>query len=126
MKIIDVSDKYTMSTKFKTYNLPTDTNNRFNISFNSNYKTQYTVNYDEMIKDRVKVEVKYYECYYDFYAKKITNGAYISLGEDQRDRLSVYIDDLKEGLIFDNDELARYSVKISINKKDADRLVIQD
>ena len=122
----DVSTKYSMTTKLNNYDLPEEDDKKFTITFNSNYKTQYTVNYDEMIKDRVKVEVKYYECYYDFYAKKITNGAYISLGEDQRDRLSVYIDDLKEGLIFDNDELARYSVKISINKKDADRLVIQD
>ena len=122
----DVSIKYSMTTKLNNYDLPEEDDKKFTITFNSNYKTQYTVNYDEMIKDRVKVEVKYYECYYDFYAKKITNGAYISLGEDQRDRLSVYIDDLKEGLIFDNDELARYSVKISINKKDADRLVIQD
>ena len=122
----DVSAKYTMTTKLNNYELPDDKEKKFVLTFNSNYNTQYTVNYDEMIKDRVKVEVKYYECYYDFYAKKITNGAYISLGEDKRDRLSVYIDDLKEGLIFDNDELARYTVKISINKKDADRLMIQD
>ncbi len=122
----DVSDKYTMSTKFKTYNLPTDTNNRFNISFNSNYKTQYTVNYDKNLKDKVKVEVKYYECYYDYYIKETTNGVYISLKLDDRDRLSVYIDDLKEGKIYDNDELSRYTVKITVHPDDAGRLIIMN
>ena len=81
---------------------------------------------DEMIKDKVRIEVKYYECYYDFYVKKVTNGAYISLGTDDRDRLSIYIDDLKEGLVFDNDELSRYTVKISINPNDANRVEVLD
>jgi hypothetical protein len=78
------------------------------------------------LKDKVRVEVKYYECYYDFYTKKTSTGAYFSLKLDDRDRLSVYIDDLKEGLVFDNDELSRYIVKISINPNDADRIGIQD
>ena len=74
----------------------------------------------------VKVEVKYYECYYDYFIKQTSNSAYMSLKLDNRDRLSVYIDDLKEGLVFDNDELSRYSVKITINKDDINRLVILD
>ena len=122
----DVSVKYSMTTKMNNYELPEDKSKPFTLTFNSNYKTQYTINYDERIKDKVKVEVKYYECYYDYYIKQTSNSAYISLKLDGRDRLSVYIDDLKEGLIFDNDELSRYTVKITINKKDINRLVIQD
>ncbi len=122
----DVSVKYNMTTKLNNYDLPEDKDKKFNISFNSNYKTQYTINPDIMIKDRVKIEVKYYECYYDFYAKSTTNGAYLSLSYDDRDRLSIYIDDLKEGKIFDNDELARYTVKITVNPDDIDRLKILD
>ena len=38
--------------------------------------------------------------------------------------MSTLFDDLKEGLVFDNDELARYSVRITVNPKDAQRLVI--
>ena len=122
----DVSVKYSMTTKMNNYDLPQDKSKPFTLTFNSNYNTQYTINYDERMKDRVKVEVKYYECYYDYYIKQTSNSAYISLKLDNRDRLSVYIDDLKEGLIFDNDELSRYSVKITINEKDMNRLVIQD
>ena len=122
----DVSVKYSMTTKLNNYDLPEEKDKKFTITFNSNYKTQYTINYDEMIKDKVRIEVKYYECYYDFYVKKVTNGAYISLGTDDRDRLSIYIDDLKEGLVFDNDELSRYTVKISINPNDANRVEVLD
>lgn len=121
----DVTDKYTMSSKFKTYSLPSD-NSKFNIVFNSNYKTQYTINHDKNLKDKVKVEVKYYECYYDYYVKETTNGLYVSLKLDNRDRLSVYIDDLKEGKVYDNDELSRYTVKITVNPNDEGRLNILD
>ena len=124
--IKDVSAKYSMTTKMSNYDLPMDTTKPFTLTFNSNYNTQYTVNYDDKIKDRVKIEVKYYECYYDYYIKQTANSAYISLKLDNRDRLAVYIDDLKDGLVFDNDELSRYSVKITINSADADRLVILD
>ncbi len=122
----DVSIKYSMTNKFDTYNLPSDPDQKFTVSFNSNYKTQYTINYDDTLKDKVKVEVKYYECYYDYYIKQTSNNVYISLKLDNRDRLSVYMDDLKEGKVFDNDELSRYVVKITINSKDSQRLVIQD
>ena len=122
----DVTIKYNMVTKLNNYELPEDKDKKFTITFNSNYKTQYTINYDNMIKDKVKVEVKYYECYYDYYVKNTINGAYMSLSYDDRDRLSIYIDDLKEGKIFDNDELARYSVKITVNPNDVDRLKILD
>jgi len=120
----DVSIKYSMTTKLNNYELPED--KQFILTFNSNYNTQYTMNYDDRIKDKVKIEVKYYECYYDYFIKETSNSAYISLKLDNRDRLSVYIDDLKEGLVFDNDELSRYSVKITINPDDMNRLVIQD
>ena len=122
----DVSVKYSMTTKMNNYDLPEDKSKPFTLTFNSNYNTQYTVNYDERMKDKVKIEVKYYECYYDYFIKQSANSAYISLKLDKRDRLSVYIDDIKEGLVFDNDELSRYSVKITLNQKDMNRLVILD
>ena len=122
----DVSVKYSMTTKMNNYDLPDDKDKKFTVTFNSNYNTQYTINYDERIKDKVKIEVKYYECYYDYFIKQTSNSAYISLKLDNRDRLSVYIDDLKDGLVFDNDELSRYSVKITINEKDINRLAILD
>ncbi len=120
----DVSDKYTMTKSSTTYNLSKD-DKPFYITFNSNYKTKYIVEYDESLKDKVKVEVKYYECYYDYFIKKSTDSAYISLKLNKRDRLSVYIDDLKEGKIFDNDELERYTVKIIGSKKDMERVIIE-
>ena len=120
----DVSVKYSLTTKLSTYNLPSEPNEKFIIEFNSNYKTQYTMKYDNTLKNKFRIEVKYYECYYDYYMKQTSNSTYISLKLDDRDRLSVYIDDLKEGLVFDNDELARYSVRITVNPKDAQRLVI--
>ena len=125
-KVEDVSIKYTMTTKLEKFELPSKPEQNFTLTFNSNYNTQYTINYDDNLKDVIKVEIKYYECYYDYYFKKISNGAYVSLKLDDRDRLAVYIDDLKEKKIFDNDELSRYSVKITISSKNANRLVIQN
>ena len=122
----DVTIKYNMTNKISTYSLPVDPEEKFYLTFNSNYKTQYMINYDETLDDKIKLEVKYFECYYDYYVKKTTNNLYVSLGLDNRDRLSVYIDDLKEGKIFNNDELSRYIVKISIHPDQAERLVIQD
>ena len=122
----DVSVKYSMTTKLSTYNLPTEADQKFTITFNSNYNTQYTIKHDNTLKNKIRVEVKYYECYYDYYMKQTSNSTYISLKLDDRDRLSVYIDDLKDGLVFDNDELSRYSVRITVNPKDESRLVIQD
>ena len=120
----DVSVKYSMTTKLNTYQLSSDKSQKFTITFNSNYDTQYTMAYDKTLKNKFKVEIKYYECYYDYYIKETSNSAYISLKLDNRDRLSVYIDDLKEGMVLDNDELSRYSVKITVNPNDAGRLVI--
>lgn len=119
----DVSDKYTMTRSTTTYTLSKD-NEPFYITFNSNYKTKYIIEYDESLKNKIKVEVKYYECYYDYFIKKSTDSAYISLKLNKRDRLSVYIDDLKEGKIYDNDELERYTVKIIGSKKDMKRVII--
>lgn len=120
----DVSDKYTMTRNYESISLPTDTEKKYYISFNSNYKTKYVIEYDKKLKDKITVEVKYYESYYDFYSKKTSNSLYISLAKDNRDRLSVYIDDLKEDKIYDSNELSRYTVTIKMNKKDADRVII--
>ena len=121
----DVSEKYNMSKKLSSYNLSSDTNKKFYITFNANYNTEYIVEYDNTLNNKINVEVKYYECYYDYFAKKENNNVYISLRLDKRDRLSVYIDDFKEGKIYDNDELSRYAVKITLNERDKDRVVIK-
>ena len=120
----DVSDKYTMTKSLTTYNLSKD-NKPFYITFNSNYKTKYIVEYDESLKNKIEVEVKYYECYYDYFIKKTSDSAYISLKLNKRDRLSVYIDDLKEGKIYDNNELERYTVKIKGSKANMERVIIE-
>ena len=125
-EVNDVSIKYTMTNKISTYSLPLDPEEKFYVTFNGNYKTQYIINYDETLNEKIKLEVKYFECYYDYYIKKTSNNVYVSLAQDNRDRLSVYIDDLKEGKVFSNDELSRYVVKISIHPDNAERLVIQD
>ena len=119
----DVSEKYNMTTFSEKYSLP-NKNKKLYISFNSNYKTSYVVEYDETLDNKIKVEVRYYECYYDFYIKKTTNNLYVSLKLDPRDRLSVYIDNLKDNKIFDNDELSRYTVKITMNEENKDKVVI--
>lgn len=119
----DVSDKYTMTRSFTTYKMPSD-NKPLYITFNSNYKTKYIVEYDESMKGKIGVEVKYYECYYDYFIKKGSDNIYISLKLNKKDRLSVYIDDLKEGKIYDNDELERYTVKITGSKSDMEKVVI--
>ncbi len=120
----DVSDKYSMTTKYDTYILPSDTNKKLSVMFNSNYKTQYIVDYDENMLGKVKVEVKYYEAYYDYFIKKSSNIIYISLKVDDRDRLSTYISDIKDGVIYDSDEMARYIVKITMSQEDRGRIEI--
>ena len=52
------------------------------------------------------------------------NNVYISLKIDDRDRISSYISDFKEGKIYSTDELSRYTIKITINENDKDRLEI--
>ena len=119
----DVSDKYTMTRSFTTYKIPSN-NKPLYITFNSNYKTKYIIEYDESMKGKIGVEVKYYECYYDYFIKKGSDNIYISLKLNKRDRLSVYINDLKEGKIYDNDELERYTVKITGSKSDIEKVII--
>ncbi len=121
----DVSEKYSMTKKISSYNLSSDTNKKLYISFNANYNTEYIVEYDNTLNNKINVEVKYYECYYDYFVKKDNNNIYISLRLDKRDRLSVYIDDFKEGKIYDNDELSRYVVKITLNERDKDRVIVK-
>jgi len=120
----DVSDKYSMTTKYDTYMLPGDTSKKLTVMFNSNYKTQYIVDYDENMLGKVKVEVKYYEAYYDYFIKKSSNIVYISLKIDDRDRLSTYISDIKDGVIYDSDEMSRYIVKITMSQEDRERIEI--
>lgn len=125
--IKDVSEKYSMTRYYKAYQLPTEADKKLYVSFNSNYKTNYIVEYDSKLENEIKLEVKYYDCYYDFFIKQSTNyNLYVSLKTDSRDRLSVYIDDFKEGKVFDTDELERYTVKITMNKKDLERVVINN
>lgn len=121
----DVSEKYSMTKYYKIYDLPKEENKKYNLTFNSNYKTNYVIEYDNKLNNQVKVEVKYYDCYYDFYVKQSSNyNLYISLKSDSRDRLSVYINDFKDNKVYDSDELERYTVKITINEKDKDKLNI--
>ena len=122
----DVSQKYTMTTKYDTYLLPSDEKEKMYIFFNSNYDTQYMVKYDDNLEGKFKLEVKYYENYYDYNLKKSSNNLYVSLSVDSRDRISAYIDDFKENKIYNKDELARYIVKLTINEKDYQRLVIEN
>ena len=116
--------KNSMTTKYDTYNIPSDPDKKLNFVFNANYDTQYIVDYDENMLGKVKVEVKYYEAYYDYYIKKSSNIVYISLKIDSRDRLSTYISDIKDGVIYEPDEMSRYLVKITMAKADAERIEI--
>ena len=124
-RVHDVSEKYSMTSKIEINNLPSN-GSIMNVIFNSEYDIQYIVKYDDNLDNKFKMEIKYYEEYYDYYIKKSSNDIYVSLSPDFRDRLSVYIDDFKENKVFDNNELKRYIVKITINKKDYSRLIIQD
>lgn len=124
--IKDVSDKYSMVRSYETYSLPSKEEKNLYIIFNSNYDTQYTVDYDEKLDGKIKLEVKYYEAYYDFYVKRSSNNIYVSLKTDYRDRLSVYINDLKDNKVYDKDELSRYSVRIIGSKKDLERVIIEN
>ena len=122
----DVTLKYNMTTKYDTYKLPTNEEEKMYIFFNSNYDTQYMIKYDDNLDGKFKLEVKYYENYYDYNMKKSSNNLYVSLSVDPRDRISSYIDDFKENKIYNEKELSRYTVKITINEKDYQRLVIQN
>ena len=58
--------------------------------------------------------------------KKNVNDIYVSLSLDYRDRLSVYLENLKENKIYDKNELSRYTVKITMNERDKDRVIIEN
>lgn len=122
--IKDVSEKYNFSRKYEEYNLPQNENKKFYIYFNGNYNTKYEYEYSDVLNGKIAIEVKYYECYYNFYNKKGNHNVYISLKQDYRDKLSVYIENLKDNKIYDSDELSRYTVKIIGNKKDLERVVV--
>lgn len=122
----DVSDKYTMTRKYEKISLPSNLDKVTRISFNSHYDTKYTIEYDNTLDNKITIETKYYESYYDYYMKKNVNDIYISLSLDYRDRLSVYLENLKENKIYDKNELSRYTVKITMNERDKDRVIIEN
>ena len=124
-EVSDVTQKYTMTTKVETYNLPSN-EDKIYVEFNTNYDTQYMVKYDDKLNGKFKIEIKYYENYYDYHIKKTSNNIYVSLSKDTRDRISAYINDFKENKIYKEEELQRYVVKITINEKDYQRLVIEN
>lgn len=122
----DVSDKYTMTRKYEKISLPSNLDKVTHISFNSHYDTKYTIEYDNTLDNKITIETKYYESYYDYYMKKNVNDIYVSLSLDYRDRLSVYLENLKENKIYDKNELSRYTVKITMNERDKDRVIIEN
>ena len=122
----DVSDKYTMTRKYEKISLPSNLDKITRISFNSNYDTKYTIEYDNTLDNKITIETKYYESYYDYYMKKNVNDIYVSLSLDYRDRLSVYLENLKDNKIYDKNELSRYTVKITMNERDKDRVIIEN
>ncbi len=122
----DVSDKYSMTRKHEKLNLPTNLDKKMYISFNTNYDTQYIVEYDNTLENKLTIETKYYESYYDYYMKKNSNDIYVSLSVDYRDRLSVYLENLKENKVYDKNELSRYIVKITMNERDKERIIIEN
>lgn len=122
----DVSDKYTMTRKYEKINLPSNLEKITYISFNTNYDTKYIIEYDNTLENKITIETKYYESYYDYYMKQNSNDVYVSLSVDYRDRLSVYLENLKDKKIYDKNELSRYIVKITMNERDKDRVVIEN
>ena len=122
----DVSDKYTMTRKYEKISLPSNLDKVTRISFYSHYDTKYTIEYDNTLDNKITIETKYYESYYDYYMKKNVNDIYVSLSLDYRDRLSVYLENLKENKIYDKNELSRYTVKITMNERDKDRVIIEN
>ena len=76
-EVSDVTQKYTMTTKVETYNLPSN-EDKIYVEFNTNYDTQYMVKYDDKLNGKFKIETKYYENYYDYHIKKTSNNIYVS------------------------------------------------
>lgn len=122
----DVSDKYTMTRKYEKISLSSNLEKITYISFNANYDTKYIIEYDNTLDNKLTIETKYYESYYDYYMKQNSNDVYVSLSVDYRDRLSVYLENLKDKKIYDKNELSRYIVKITMNERDKDRVVIEN
>lgn len=119
--ITEVSSIYSFVHKREKYTLPQE---KLIISFNSNYKTHYVIDYDPSLDGALIIEIGYYEQYYNYYLLKKGNNIYISLKPDNRSRLSAYIKDIKDNKICDSNEMARYTVRIRINEKDKDRIVV--
>ena len=118
------NDKYALTYKELTYRLAK--NQKTDIYFNSWYKVSYSMNYDNELKNRVRIVVKYNEIFYDLNSQNDEGDIYVSLVNDQRDMISMYINNLKENKIYNEKELSRYLIKIYVNEKDYKKLVIHN
>lgn len=122
--INDVNEKYSMVLYKKEINI-NNLGKKYYIRFNSWYKPNYIIEYDDQLEDEIIIEIKYYECFYDVNFKKDQNSVYISLAENYRDKLSFYIENLKENEIYSSKELSRYTILIKYNEKNKDRIILE-
>ncbi len=122
--INDVNSKYTMTVNKKEIKINNFRKNYY-IRFNSWYKPNYIIEYDNDLNDELIIEIKYYECFYDINYKKDLDSVYISLSENNRDKLSFYIENLKENKIYSSKELSRYTILIKLNEKNKDRIIFE-
>ncbi len=118
------NDKYSLTYKKLEYRLPKK--GKMDIYFNSWYDVSYSINYDEDFKNKVKIEIKYNEIFYDLITQNDEGDIYISLAYDERDRLSMYLNNLKENKIYNEKELSRYLIKIYINEEDLNKIDIHN
>ena len=122
--INDVNSKYTMVLDKKEINI-NNLGKKYYLRFNSWYKPNYIIEYDDTLDDKLVIEIKYYECFYDVNFKKDQNSMYISLAENYRDKLSFYIENLKDNEIYSSKELSRYTILIKYSEKNKDRIVLE-
>lgn len=118
------NEKYNLTYKELTYRLVKG--QKTDIYFNSWYKVSYSLNYDEELKNKVRIVVKYNESFYDLNSQNDEGDIYISLVNDKRDMISMYINNLKDNKIYNEKELSRYLIKIYVNEDDYKRLVIHN
>ena len=118
------NEKYNLTYKELTYRLAKG--QKTDIYFNSWYKVSYSLNYDEELKNRVRIVVKYNESFYDLNSQNDEGDIYVSLVNDKRDMISMYINNLKDNKIYNEKELSRYLIKIYVNEDDYKKLVIHN
>ncbi|NCC71263.1 hypothetical protein EOM09_06800 [bacterium] len=122
----DIDSKFIMKLTEYNYDLPSNKTDKFKIYFNTNYKTEYTIKYNNKLENTVNVEITYYKDYYEINENHDKNGAYISLSSDNRRKLSLFLNNVKENQILNYNELERYEVVIYVNKDDSERLIIEN